>query len=67
VTPRLQREPSSESINVFAEPGTVERNTMRRNTTTTTFSDLMEEADLGDVRKGRPFVPGYNGSPAAKR
>ncbi|KAM0332464.1 hypothetical protein ACHAQA_002745 [Verticillium albo-atrum] len=65
VTPRLQREPSSECINIFADPGTVEstRNgglappRAKRNTSATTFTDLMEEAELGDVRRGKPFVP----------
>lgn len=54
-TPELQREPSSESINVFADPGTVKP---RRLTRATTFTDLMDEADLGEVRRGRPYVPG---------
>ena len=51
VTPRLQREPSSESINVFADPSTVGRD--RRNTT---FTDLMEEADLSGVMN-HGYVP----------
>ncbi|ROT36792.1 hypothetical protein SODALDRAFT_345480 [Sodiomyces alkalinus F11] len=84
VTPRLQREPSSESINVFADPGTVASSSssssrggqqgnpsagvmgleppqMKRFTSGTTFTDLMEEAQLGDVRRGNPFVPGTPG------
>ncbi|KAM5351738.1 hypothetical protein ACJ41O_004461 [Fusarium nematophilum] len=55
-TPELQREPSSESINVFADPSTVVK--PRPLTRGTTFTTLMEEADLGDVRRGRPYVPG---------
>ncbi|OHE98916.1 hypothetical protein CORC01_05812 [Colletotrichum orchidophilum] len=53
----LQREPSSESINVFADPRTVGgsgRPGAKRNTT---FTDMMEEAELGDVRRGKPYVP----------
>ncbi|KAL2756402.1 hypothetical protein ACRALDRAFT_2059530 [Sodiomyces alcalophilus JCM 7366] len=75
-TPRLQREPSSESINVFADPGTVGTSHERRGdaaagmerpqmvnrfTSGTTFTDLMEEAQLGDVRRGNPYVPGTPG------
>lgn len=55
-TPELQREPSSECINVFADPSTVVK--PRRLTHATTFTDLMDEADLGEVRRGRPYVPG---------
>ncbi|KAH7170736.1 hypothetical protein EDB81DRAFT_753217 [Dactylonectria macrodidyma] len=54
-TPELQREPSSESINVFADPGTVKARPLTR---ATTFTDMMDEADLGEVRRGRPYVPG---------
>ncbi|TDZ17732.1 hypothetical protein Cob_v009318 [Colletotrichum orbiculare MAFF 240422] len=54
---QLQREPSSESINVFADPVDVLRPGQRRMTSATTFTDLMDEADLGDVRRGKPFVP----------
>lgn len=61
VTPRLQREPSSESINVFADPSTVGRggngDDGRRLTQATTFTDLMEEADLGNVMRGQGYVP----------
>jgi hypothetical protein len=65
VTPRLQREPSSESINVFADPRTVGRdgrNDSHRFTQATTFTDMMREADLGDVARGRPYVPGSAGN-----
>ena len=48
-------EASSESINVFADPSTV-HNT--RGNRTTTLSDMMEQAGLGDVHHGRPYVPG---------
>ncbi|KAM0280715.1 hypothetical protein ACHAQH_003885 [Verticillium albo-atrum] len=67
VTPRLQRQPSGECINVFADPGTVGSDRLmpgglmppraKRNTSATTFTDLMEEAQLGDVRRGEAFVP----------
>ncbi|RBQ82644.1 hypothetical protein VDGD_04177 [Verticillium dahliae] len=70
VTPRLQREPSGECINIFADPGTVGGGNgdrlmpggllpprAKRNTSATTFTELMEEAQLGDVRRGDPFVP----------
>ncbi|GKT55083.1 hypothetical protein ColTof4_08054 [Colletotrichum tofieldiae] len=52
----IQREPSSESINVFADPRTVggERPGAKR---MTTFTDMMEEAELGGVRRGKPYVP----------
>ncbi|KAK7408653.1 hypothetical protein QQX98_009168 [Neonectria punicea] len=53
--PDLQREPSSESINVFADPGTVKPRALTRGTT---FTDMMDQADLGEVRRGRPYVPG---------
>ncbi|KAF4986273.1 hypothetical protein FDECE_16037 [Fusarium decemcellulare] len=55
-TGELEREPSSECINVFADPNTVVK--PRRLTHATTFTDLMDEADLSDVRRGRPYVPG---------
>ncbi|KAK2020238.1 hypothetical protein LZ32DRAFT_14265 [Colletotrichum eremochloae] len=52
----IPREPSSESINVFADPRTVggERPGVKR---MTTFTDMMEEAELGEVRRGKPYVP----------
>ncbi|KAF4979092.1 hypothetical protein FZEAL_4652 [Fusarium zealandicum] len=55
-SPDLHRLPSSESINVFADPSTVVK--PRPLTHATTFTDLMDEADLGGVRRGRPYVPG---------
>ncbi|KAF5023853.1 hypothetical protein F66182_4057 [Fusarium sp. NRRL 66182] len=54
-TPELQREPSSENINIFADPSTVKPRPLTR---ATTFTDLMDEADLGAVRRGKPYVPG---------
>lgn len=68
VTPHLQREPSSESINIFADPSTVgssggvgpfhlEPPRAKRFTAGTTFTDLMDQAELGDVRRGKAFVP----------
>lgn len=47
-----------ENINVFADPVTVRTRSDKRYTHATTFTDLMDEADLGDVRRGRPYVPG---------
>lgn len=43
---------SAESIDVFADPRAVERPDTRQ----TTFTDLMDEADLSGVGKDRPFV-----------
>jgi hypothetical protein len=68
-TPRLQREPSSESINIFADPSTagsggfglgVDRGDRARDsrlTTHTTFTEMMERAELGGLRRGEKFVP----------
>lgn len=56
--PNFLREPSSESINVFADPGTVGKNKENRLTRATTFTDLMDQAELGDVHRGKPYVPG---------
>ena len=47
-------DPSSESINVFADPTTVSSNDPR----TTTFSDMMSQAGLDKVHKGKPYVAG---------
>ncbi|PKS06617.1 hypothetical protein jhhlp_007366 [Lomentospora prolificans] len=57
VTPRMQREPSSESINIFAAPGTVERGNGRPLTQATTFTDMMDQAELGPIHKGKGYVP----------
>lgn len=57
VTPRLQREPSGESINIFADPSTAREGSRGRESHQTTFTDMMERADLGGLRKGEPFVP----------
>lgn len=56
-TPRLQREPSGESINIFADPSTASEGIRGRDSHQTTFTDMMERADLAGVRKGEPFVP----------
>jgi hypothetical protein len=52
ITPRLQREPSGESINIFADPGSIDRSASTgsyresrqhaRASSNTTFTDLME-------------------------
>lgn len=50
-------EPSgSESINVFADPVMMRGSYDRRYTQGTTFTDLMLEADLDDVRRGYPYL-----------
>ncbi|KAK3941545.1 hypothetical protein QBC46DRAFT_353185 [Diplogelasinospora grovesii] len=72
---RPAREPSSVSINVFADPRTItpdsrdgrddsrerEEDRRRRISHLTTFTQMMEEADLGPVARGQSYVP-YNGS-----
>lgn len=55
-SPDLQREPSCESINVFADPSDVVK--PRRLTHATTFTDLMDEADLRGVGRGKAYAPG---------
>lgn len=76
-----EREPSSFSINVFADPriatpqrngrdggGGLEPPDVRRVSHMTTFSDMLRSADLGGVAKGEPFVPGsQNGTPDRRR
>jgi len=67
-TPRLQREPSGESINIFADPSTAREGSRGRESNQTTFTDMMRRADLPDVRQGEPFVPrlspkSYNAQP----
>ncbi|KAL6868512.1 hypothetical protein J3F83DRAFT_698085 [Trichoderma novae-zelandiae] len=53
----LRRESTGENINVFADPFTMSSNNYdRRGTHATTFTDLMIEADLGDVRRGQPYL-----------
>jgi hypothetical protein len=70
-TPRLQREPSGESINIFADPSTAREGSRGRESHQTTFTDMMRRADLPDVRQGEPFVPklsptSYNASPRGR-
>jgi hypothetical protein len=70
MTPRLQREPSSESINIFADPSTAGSGSVQmqmreratngdrdRESKYTTFTDMMERAELGGVGRGEPYVP----------
>ena len=52
----LHRVSSGENIDVFADPFTMTGNYDRRGTHATTFTDLMIEADLGDVRRGQPYL-----------
>lgn len=61
-TPRQNREPSSVSINVFADPGitpdrTPESNPDRRYTHMTTFTQMLDRADLGGIARGETYVP----------
>lgn len=52
-------EPSRESINVFADPDTVSRgNDGHHNHRGTTFSDLMDQADMSGVHRNGGYVPG---------
>jgi hypothetical protein len=82
-TPTNNREPSSVSINVFADPEISRPSTpgshklglsppspdQRRMSHLTTFTSLMDQADLGNVAHGSPFVPGsaYSGSPGRRK
>ncbi|SPQ18673.1 b9978c4c-4ee7-40bf-a745-39ed5f7c5dcf [Thermothielavioides terrestris] len=79
-TPRQEhREPSSVSINVFADPNdpnmtpdrTPESNTDRRYSNMTTFTQMLGRAGLDGVARGESYVPpqpGYGqGSPTARR
>ncbi len=66
-TPPAQREPSQE-INIFADPTTVGRGRRDSEDRKTTFTDIMEEADLSSVRRGKPYVPSsLQSSPASRR
>ncbi|KAK4165708.1 hypothetical protein QBC43DRAFT_27308 [Cladorrhinum sp. PSN259] len=61
-TPRQGREPSSVSINVFADPNitpdrTPETGNDRRYTDMTTFTRMLDSADLSGVARGEPYVP----------
>lgn len=62
-TPRQGREPSSVSINVFADPNitpdrTPETGNDRRYTDMTTFTRMLDSADLSGVARGEEtFVP----------
>lgn len=60
--PDLKREPSAESINVFVDEGVAGRNSRLKQwetpgTTHTTFSDMMDRADLSDVSKNGYVLP----------
>jgi hypothetical protein len=52
-----QRTSTSENINVFADPLDVSDDQGGGYARETRFTDLMDEADLGDMRRGKPFVP----------
>ncbi|EFY87788.1 hypothetical protein MAC_06155 [Metarhizium acridum CQMa 102] len=52
-------EPSRESINVFADPDMMShRSDGRHNYRGTTFSDLMDQADMSGVHRNGGYVPG---------
>lgn len=60
--PRQGREPSSVSINVFADPaitpeGSPDSRGNRRYSDMTTFTQMMDRADLGSVARGESYVP----------
>ncbi|KFH47232.1 hypothetical protein ACRE_018500 [Hapsidospora chrysogenum ATCC 11550] len=55
--PQPQRTSTSENINVFADPMDVSDDQGGGYARETRFTDLMDEADLGDMRRGKPFVP----------
>lgn len=55
-TQNIHHEPSSESINVFADPNTMKN--PKIGDRGTTFSDLMEEASMGGVHRNGGYVPG---------
>jgi hypothetical protein len=63
-TPRQHREPSSVSINVFADPNiTPDRtpetgNVERRYTDMTTFTQMLDNADLGGMARGESYLAG---------
>ena len=64
-----EREPSSVSINVFADPRTLTPESANNNlgyaeryNRMTTFTQMMEEADLGGVARGQSYVPYRPGS-----
>lgn len=52
-----RRTSTSENINVFADPLDVSDDQPGGYARETRFTDLMDEADLGDMRRGKPFVP----------
>ncbi|KAF4636087.1 hypothetical protein G7Y89_g1983 [Cudoniella acicularis] len=71
VTPRLQREPSYEDINIFADGDTASALRERQLTSgnglapraldnrishQTTFTDMMHESGLAGLQKGQPYV-----------
>ncbi|GAB1310902.1 Mid2 domain-containing protein [Madurella fahalii] len=70
-TPRQDREPSSVSINVFADPNITpdrspESYNYGRYSNMTTFTQMLDKADLGGVARGESYVP-YHESPQPKR
>jgi len=72
-TPRQHREPSSVSINVFADPNitpdrTPESGADRRYTHMTTFTQMLDRADLGGIARGESYLPyDPNAAPAVPR
>ncbi len=76
-TPRQPREPSSVSINIFADPNITPDRTPesgagedRRYTSMTTFTQMLDRADLGGMARGEsylPYSPGGGVPPVPKR
>jgi hypothetical protein len=50
----IHRQPSGECINVFADSNAVDDQFNRQ----TTFTELMDRADLKGVGRDKPYVPG---------
>jgi hypothetical protein len=67
VTPRAQRQPSVE-IDVWADPSTVGRSRRDSDSRKTTFTEMLEAADLGELGRGGRYVPptppAYNTPPS---
>jgi hypothetical protein len=71
-TPRQHREPSSVSINVFADPNitpdrTPESNVERRYSNMTSFTQMLDKADLGGMARGESYLAGSPQMPPMPR
>lgn len=54
----VNQQPSSETINIFADPAIFSKQKKRQSDTHTSFTDMMDEAELGPVHRGQRYVPG---------